>query len=1057
MRWSPEPGVNQGVSRALTRSSLVPSPSLSPSFSLFTLGELRLVGPAGPVLAGRRKELVLLTYLARRAPKAVSRDELAALLWGERDEDKARQSLRHALHQLRRAIAGIEVTNEHVRVPEAMVEVDASLLERDVADGRLADGVERWAGEFLRGAEDTGGETYRAWLEREREAIRRTAVAAFARLVDQARDESRVDQEVHWARRWTEHFPHDDAAHLRLVDALNRHGDTDDARSVHAAFVARLRDEMDLTPSADLIRLGDQISRATAPERNRRRGSGAILAPDLVGRGAAIAASLAESWSRVRGEGCVVAIEGDEGTGKTRLCTDLVRRARADGQRVVVLQPRSEDGDQSSWSTIRRLMHTLIGSPAIEDASARALAELSGVLPALRERFPQLAEPSGQPERVEASLRDVLRVVGSSAPVLVIIDDFGRADTESKRLLRSVITAVPRGTMLVLTLRSDVAFDVEAASDLGEVDGVRRFKLGPLSKDDVGVMVDSMLDVAPSRRDVLTQRVFDETNGNPARVTALVSTLVENGTLTLNARGLWELAPIAPRKRRWVGATLAAAAVIAAIAVSVPLVRSASVSPNRRVPVDPDSVPRIAVLDLELLSRDTADAYLASGLAEEINASLSRFDDLRIKSRGAVRTARAAGVIDPVELGKSLRVDYLVEGNVRRVDQRFKVGVRLTKTSDGFQVWSDDFDAATAALPSLHDRIAREVASRIGSHPTNGQLGVSRRAPTADAQAYEYYLRGNYYIARRTRPTVEQAIAQYRLAMARDPQFAAAHARIAYAYGVLVDWGWPHAGRSSDDLLHEGLSLVQTALELDSLSADAWTARAYLLELADPVRMRGAAEAFERAIALDPRNVEAIHQYAQVHEALGNWEPALAAFRRTLLLEPDRSLPYVAMASIEWKRGAPKEARKLYDSALAVDPGASYALSARAVLRIFDGDVKGGLEDAETAVRIEDGYSIPPHAVLAIALAKSGSQVRAELEVDRALSEVVDPSAPSPTDARFIASGLLAVGRRDEALSFLDRARPRGAWLWFYCLAPDFDSVRTDPRFVRVMREAKPD
>ena len=81
----------------------------------------------------------------------------------------------------------------------------------------------------------------------------------------------------------------------------------------------------------------------------------------------------------------------------------------------------------------------------------------------------------------------------------------------------------------------------------------------------------------------------------------------------------------------------------------------------------------------------------------------------------------------------------------------------------------------------------------------------------------------------------------------------------------------------------------------------------------------------------------------------------------------------------------------------------------------------------------------------------------AGLEVDRALSELVDPSAPSPTDARFLASALLAVGRRDDALNLLERAHPRGAWLWFYCLAPDFDPVRTDARFVRIMREAKPD
>jgi TolB-like protein/Tfp pilus assembly protein PilF len=507
------------------------------------------------------------------------------------------------------------------------------------------------------------------------------------------------------------------------------------------------------------------------------------------------------------------------------------------------------------------------------------------------------------------------------------------------------------------------------------------------------------------------------------------------------------------RKRRW---AYVAAAAIVLVGVSAALLRGVATPASRRIATDPDSAPRVAVLDLELLSRDTLDAYLASGLAEEINSSLSGFDDLRLKSRASVRNARATGMIDPAQLGRALRVDYLVEGSLRRIGQRFRVGIRLTKTSDGFQVWSANFEAASTALPALHDRIAREVAARIGSRLARTNLASPRRLPTSDTQAYEHYLRGNYYIARRTPPTVEQAIAQYRLAVARDSTFAAARARIAYGYALLLDWGWPHGGKSSEQLLHEGLQLIQSALELDSLSADAWTARAYLLEWADPVRMRGAAEAFERAIALDPRNAEAIHQYAQVHEALGNWDPALDAFRRTLLLEPDRSLPYVSMASIEWKRGNAPAARRLYDSALVVDPGASYALSARALLRLATGDVQGGLDDAETAVRVEDGYSIPPHSVLAIALARTGSRVRAELEVDRALSEVVDPSTPSPTDARFIASALLSVGRREEALSFLERTHPRGAWLWFYCLAPDFDPVRKDPRFVRIMRDAHP-
>ena len=94
--------------------------------------------------------------------------------------------------------------------------------------------------------------------------------------------------------------------------------------------------------------------------------------------------------------------------------------------------------------------------------------------------------------------------------------------------------------------------------------------------------------------------------------------------------------------------------------------------------------------------------------------------------------------------------------------------------------------------------------------------------------------------------------------------------------------------------------------------------------------------------------------------------------------------------------------------------------------------------------------------MLAVVLARTGSRVRAELEADRAMSELVDPSAPSPTDTRFLASALLAVGRRDDALNLIERARPRGAWLWFYLLAADFDPVRRDPRFVQVMRDAHP-
>jgi TolB-like protein len=665
--------------------------------------------------------------------------------------------------------------------------------------GRLAEGLERWAGDFLRGAEDVGGgEDYTAWLERERESLRRTAVVGFTRIVDQERAANNSPDLLRWTRRWAERFPNDETAHLRLIDALQRNNDLNEARNIYADFVARLKAELDVTPSIELIRLGEQLSKATQKERDRRPGSGAIVAPELVGRGAAVVASLVELWSRARAEGSAVVIEGERGTGKTRLCAELAQRVRGDGAPALVLDVRADDSDLSTtWSTLRRIMAGLVRSSAIEDAPNKALVELADMLPDLRARFPHLGASSGSADRAESALSDVLRVVGAHAPVLMIVDDAEFADADSHRLIKRLMASVLPGTMIVLALDPARDGGMERASELAEIPGVRRFKLAMLTEEETGALVDSMLEIAPADRAALVGRVYRDSGGSPQRATAIVSEMTGNGALTLDQRGLWGMGdrgwgkgelgeggkgtgdggfattlvaasptPHAPSPfpRR----LLIAGAAILLLVAAIPLVR-ARASSSKTVD-DPSVAPRVAVLDLELTGADTADAYLASGLAEEINSTLSRFEELRIKSRGSVRTARRAGLIDAVKLGEALQVDYLVEGSVRHVGDSFKIAVRLTKTSDGFQVWSKDFDASASALPAMHERIASEVASRIGGRLTRVELASTRRLPTSDAQAYEHYLRGNYFLGRRTPPFVEQAIAQYRLAVAAIPR-----------------------------------------------------------------------------------------------------------------------------------------------------------------------------------------------------------------------------------------------------------------------------------------------
>jgi len=192
-----------------------------PAFRLITLGRLRLLDASDvEQLSGRRKELALLAFIACRAPRDVSRDELAALLWGERDEERARHSLRQALLRLRQTLGpALEVGPARVAVATDSLVVDASAFESDVAAGRHRDAVDRWQGEFLEGADDIGDEAFRTWLDSKRESLRRRLEFALGSLLDSAESARSWDEAASLAEKLVELRPLDDRARLRLEAA----------------------------------------------------------------------------------------------------------------------------------------------------------------------------------------------------------------------------------------------------------------------------------------------------------------------------------------------------------------------------------------------------------------------------------------------------------------------------------------------------------------------------------------------------------------------------------------------------------------------------------------------------------------------------------------------------------------------------------------------------------------------------------------------------------------------------------------------------------------------
>jgi len=295
---------------------------------LQTLGAVRLQGVPDGALTSRRKQVALLAYLASRGRRPTSRSTLVALLWEDRDEARARQSLRQALLELKRILGdALRIDGEMVSVDSAAVSLDVSTVERALDEGRLADAVNAWGGEFLAGMEDVGGESFRSWLEAEREALRRRLQLAFGTLTRAAGEAGNWTVAVEWAERWAEAFPLDEEAHQRLVEGLSLSGRHAAAVDRHAAFAARLQSELGVAPSAKFLELATALKRSPAPgRRTTSPGSAALFTPDLVGRTPALA-ELADAWAEAKAGGvAAVLIEAESGMGRTRLTQEFVRR-----------------------------------------------------------------------------------------------------------------------------------------------------------------------------------------------------------------------------------------------------------------------------------------------------------------------------------------------------------------------------------------------------------------------------------------------------------------------------------------------------------------------------------------------------------------------------------------------------------------------------------------------------------------------------------------------------------------------------------------------------------
>ena len=459
----------------------------------------------------------------------------------------------------------------------------------------------------------------------------------------------------------------------------------------------------------------------------------------------------------------------------------------------------------------------------------------------------------------------------------------------------------------------------------------------------------------------------------------------------------------------------------------------------------------VAVLYFDNLSRDTADAYLADGLTEEVIQRLGQVGRLTVKSKYSVRRYRGTDA-DPRDVGRALQVAYIGGGSVRRAGNRLRVNVELTRAATGDRVWGETYDRADNDVLAIEEEIAGAVAPAIAGRLLPAERTRIGTRPTSNTAAYDHLSRGNYLIARRSPDAMRRGIAEYEAAVRADPSLTAASAQAGFAYGVYANWEWPWPGLTRDSILARGARAAATALRADSTDPVARVSLC-VLDLDEDRDVAGALRCLRRIPGeRAARSIDVQAILGWVLQIAGQNDAVAEQFQRALALDPARTIAIEIWARMLTRARRYGEARRLLDSAVAVDPEFPNAYPARARLRLLEGDTAGALADAQTAARLTPSVPVP---FLVVVLARSDT-ARAAAALRDMLATTDSAFQRTATYGPGFAAALLALGRRDDAIAVLERITFRDYQLYGELQNPEFDPLRDDPRFQRIFEQSRP-
>ncbi len=440
----------------------------------------------------------------------------------------------------------------------------------------------------------------------------------------------------------------------------------------------------------------------------------------------------------------------------------------------------------------------------------------------------------------------------------------------------------------------------------------------------------------------------------------------------------------------------------------------------------PAPISSIAVLPLDNLSTPSFDDAFSDGLTDEIAASISHLDGVRVTGRRSAYVFK--GKHDDLrDIGSRLNVEAVVEGSVQRVGERTHVTVELNRTRDGFTIWSQTYDGTTSDWMQIESQIAGSIARALARN-----LSPKDSPAAHDAEAHALYLEARYLWNQRNYPAELKSVDLLQQAIARDPNYALAWAALA------------------DSLIAIG--------DVEEVDPAAYIPRAR--------------DAALKALQLDS-------SLAEPHAALGmvaahydyDWPTAEREYKKAFELNPSYASAHQYYALGLMAHGRFAEAEAQLDIARRLDPLALIVDVDLAVLRKYQRDFDGVIAVSKSILARDPsyhlGYSMLTTGYLleqrwdewraADAKEPQGEYLHAiasqnPVEIERVLRKMTDEAKAGTRRPYDVGHYALLMGNRSVALEWLEKSyQHHDYWLLFINVDPEFDPIRSDPRFQSIV------